>query len=77
MSDLLKIAGLWKTEKDGKTYLSGTLGPGVRILVLRNQFKKDPKHPDYNVFLCPAERKGKSDRRTEPEPPAPGHDIPF
>jgi hypothetical protein len=75
MSDLLKIAGLWKVEKDGKTYLSGSLGPGVKILVLRNQFKKEPKHPDYNVFLCQAERK-KTERRPEPEPP-PNEEMPF
>lgn len=75
MGDLLKIAGLWKVEKDDKTYLSGTLGSGVRILVMRNKFKKDPKHPDYNLFLAPAERK-KAERRTE-EPPPPGDEIPF
>jgi len=54
---MLKLAGLWKTEKDGKTYLSGNIGPGIRILVFRNQYKKDSKHPDYNVFLCPIEKK--------------------
>jgi len=52
-----KLTGLWKNKtKDGKTYLSGTIGL-ARLLVLPNDFKKTEKDPDYNVVLVPAKEK--------------------
>ena len=74
MADMVKLAGLWKQAKDGKThYLSGNLGPGVKILVFVNKFKKEDKHPDYVVYLAPVEKKGTG---SEPSPDT-GEDIPF
>ena len=32
---MVKLTGLWKNAgKDGKTYLSGTVNPGVKLLVM-------------------------------------------
>ena len=53
----LKLTGLWKnTSKDGKPFLSGTLG-GVKVLVFPNEFKKGEKDPDFNLILSPKEDK--------------------
>jgi uncharacterized protein (DUF736 family) len=55
----LKLTGLWKnTSKDGKAYLSGSLG-GVKVLVFPNEHKRDEKDPDYNLVLTPREDKEK------------------
>jgi hypothetical protein len=53
----VKLTGLWKNKtKDGKTYLSGTLG-GARVMVFPNDFKRKETDPDYNVVLSPAKEK--------------------
>ena len=83
MSDMIKICGLWRQTKDDKTYLSGNLSSGVRILIFPNRYKKEDKHPDYQVFFAPSEKKSQSPERAEtrPEthysPPPPEDDIPF
>lgn len=52
----VKLTGLWKnTSKDGKAYLSGSLG-GVRVLVFPNEYKKGEKDPDFNLFVSPKEK---------------------
>jgi uncharacterized protein (DUF736 family) len=57
----VKLTGLWKnTSKDGKTYLSGTLG-AVRVLVFPNEYKRTEKDPDFSLFLSP-----KEDKETKP-----------
>jgi len=62
----VKLTGLWKNiGKEGKTYLSGSLG-GVRVLVFANEFKKTEKDPDYNLFFSPKEEK-----ESKPETPKP------
>lgn len=54
--DLISLCGLWKqTSKTGVSYLSGSLG-GCRVMVFRNENKKDEKSPDYSVCLAPRER---------------------
>lgn len=65
---MLKVTGLWKQKKkSGESFLAGNLG-GARILVMKNQYKKEDNHPDYNVFLV--ERKAK-----EAEPGQAGEDM--
>lgn len=57
--DRTKLTGLWKnTNKDGQTYLSGSLGL-AKLLVLPNGFKKGEKDPDYYAFLVTPEKKDK------------------
>jgi hypothetical protein len=70
MGDLLKLGGLWKAEKEGKTYLSGNLGPGVRILIFPNKFKKEASHPDYTIFLAQTEPKGQGQDRGQSQDPS-------
>jgi hypothetical protein len=63
-----KLTGLWKNKtKDGKTYLSGSLGMS-RLLVLPNDYKRNEKDPDYNVLLCPQEKKDKPKNGTSVDP---------
>jgi len=65
----VKLTGLWKTtSKEGKVYLSGTLG-GVKVLVFPNEYKKADKDPDFNLFLSPREEKDKPAREVHgPDP---------
>ena len=57
MMEGTRLTGLWKNkDKNGKTYLSGSLGL-ARLLVLPNDFKKKDADPDYTVLLVPAEKK--------------------
>lgn len=57
--DGTKLTGLWKnTNKDGQTYLSGSLGL-AKLLVLPNGFKKGEKDPDYYALLVTPEKKDK------------------
>lgn len=58
MADLMQVSGLWKnTSANGDTYLSGKLGPNVRILVFKNKYKTQENHPDYQVYFAPVERR--------------------
>lgn len=53
------IGALWTHEsKDGNKYLSGVVevdGKKVDIVVFKNKYKKESKHPDFQIFLS---RKG-------------------
>ena len=62
-----RLTGLWKNkDKNGKTYLSGSLGL-ARLLVLPNDFKKKDSDPDYTVLLVPAEKKNGKQETTPHE----------
>jgi len=55
---MVKLTGLWKNAgKDGKTYLSGTLNPGAKLLVMPNTFKRKETDPDYYAYVTPAEKR--------------------
>jgi hypothetical protein len=56
MSNLIRVCGLWtNTGRDGKKFLSGSIGQ-MKVLILPNNFKeKGSKHPDYNIFLAKKE----------------------
>lgn len=51
---MFNLCGLWKS-KNGKA-LTGRLG-NLKILVLKNNFKKAEKQPDYVVCLAEYEKK--------------------
>jgi hypothetical protein len=54
----LKLTGLWKnTSKDGQIFYSGSLSPTVRVLVFKNNFKKEDRDPDLVLYLAPADKK--------------------
>ena len=44
------IGGLWKNEKDGKTYLAGTLGT-ARLEIWVNEQKQKENQPDYQMSI--------------------------
>lgn len=57
MPDLVKIAALWLNEgKDGKKFMAGYLGD-AKLLVFRNNYKEEDKHPDYIVYVAAKEKK--------------------
>lgn len=51
MAKLEKLGSLWKRKsKDGtKTFLTGKVGD-FDVIIFTNKHKKDPKHPDFEVF---------------------------
>lgn len=54
---LIKIASIWQNQdKKGNTYFTGTLG-SARIVILKNNYKKESKHPDFNIFVQEPEKK--------------------
>ncbi len=55
---LIRLTGLWRGEsKAGQTYLSGSLSPSSRLLILPNSHKRQASDPDYVAYLAPQEKK--------------------
>ena len=48
------LGALWvSATKDGKKYLSGEIaidGQKTKIVVFKNNYKEEDKHPDYKIF---------------------------
>ena len=59
----IKVAGLWKNQKDGREYFSGNWG-GARILIFPNGYKEG-KQPDYYMYLVPRPPTTKPEEREE------------
>ena len=52
--DATKLTGLWKNkDKNGNTFLSGSLNSITQIMVMPNTFKKedDARAPDYYMYI--------------------------
>lgn len=52
MADAKNIGALWKKEKNGKTFLSGTIEIGaikVKVCVFKNDRKDKETSPDYRI----------------------------
>lgn len=65
--DGTKLTGVYKNKtKDGKVYLSGSLG-AARLLILPNDFKRNDRDPDYNVLVVPAKEKSAPAAAAPPE----------
>ena len=85
MSNLKKIGTFWLNESAKGKYFSGkveeAIQPGQKILVFRNDYKKEDKHPDYNIFIEAVEDEPERSQQQEPEPVTspeyPESDIPF
>jgi hypothetical protein len=48
------IGALWITKGKNIKYLSGEIelnGEKSRLVVFKNSFKTDEKHPDYKIYL--------------------------
>lgn len=53
---LEKIGALWLGKSDkGTNYMSGVIqdseGNDIRVIVFKNGYKEEDKHPDYVVYL--------------------------
>ena len=56
-STMVKITGLWQNEdKKGNKYLSGSMG-SAKVLIFKNNYKEQDKHPDYIMYLAPQKKK--------------------
>lgn len=54
---LVRLTGLWLGEtKAGDKYLSGTVSPSSKLLILTNRHKDKETDPDYIAYLAPADR---------------------
>ena len=42
-----KLGGLWVNKEKG--YMSGTIN-GERVIIFKNGYKSEEKHPDYIVY---------------------------
>lgn len=64
---MTKITGLWKnTNKKGETYLSGSLTPISKILIMANDYKKEgDKSPDYFMHIVENEKKDGGFKKTK------------
>jgi hypothetical protein len=62
-NELRRLTGLWQTDKDGKRYLSGTIGekfilePGCKILVFEAKQQRTDKSPTHFICVAPPEAK--------------------
>lgn len=47
-----KLVSLWEkqSKNNGKTYYSGVMADGTRVIAFINTNKKNPKQPDIEVF---------------------------
>jgi len=82
------IGALWsKQSKGGANYFSGSIeieGKKTQIVVFKNQFKKEEKHPDWKIFVSvPQGQQNKPEpekqENAEPETASQGvdDDLPF
>lgn len=64
---LIRLTGLWRQESQtGDSYLTGSLSPSSRLLILPNTHKRQEHDPDYVAYLAPpAEKKAEPAARQE------------
>lgn len=60
-SELVPLGGLWLNEtQDGRRkYMKGYLGE-AQVLIFKNKFKAEDKHPDYRMYLAKGEPRKKA-----------------
>jgi uncharacterized protein (DUF736 family) len=64
------IGALWlkRSEKNGTQYFSGKVvvnGVTQEIVIFKNDFKKQPKHPDYRIYPSQPRQAGGGSRRDD------------
>ena len=74
MSEKQKDCGaLWEnTSKNGAKYMSGSVefdGVKHKIVVFRNTFKEQDKHPDFKVYPSTPQGEAKPEEAKEDEVP--------
>ena len=60
-NDLTKAGAFWlRDAKNGSKFMSGkieqALPAGSELLVFKNNYKKEDRHPDYEIFVKQAEQ---------------------
>jgi hypothetical protein len=74
--NLDKIGALWLgVSQAGVKYMSGMIGD-QRVVVFKNGYKEEAKHPDYIVYLSKPLGAAKEDEKAESTDAA-SDDIPF
>ena len=51
---MTKLGALWNNGKGDKKYMSGVIeidDKKTSIIVFKNDYKREDKQPDYNIFL--------------------------
>lgn len=62
---MIEISGLWEgTTKKGDTYFSGYLGK-AKVLIFKNNNKKEDNHPDYIIYLDEKKDSQKSEQKQQ------------
>ncbi len=58
MSDtLIRLAGLFECESAaGNRYFTGLLNGGVKLVMLKNNYKQADNEPDWNLYLTERQR---------------------
>jgi len=81
MSKEDKIGALWlNTSKSGTKYMSGSVeidGVVTKIVVFKNSYKEEDKHPDYVINKSKPKTDGAEGIRKVFVDDAPDSDIPF
>jgi len=71
MEGMIRVTGLWKSkDKAGNTFLSGSLSPISKVLVMPNTYKNvqdGDKAPDYFLYIGAPEKKDAG--KSKPEHP--------
>ena len=60
----IKMTGLWLNKSsDGQTYLAGRLSPTLKLLIFKNNYKKEgDNQPTHFMYLAPADPAGPAPR---------------
>lgn len=66
---MIRLCGLWtNSTKDGKKFMSGKLSYSSKVLIFKNEKKRDEKDPDYFLYVDQAEQSnGDSKAKAEGE----------
>lgn len=53
----LRLCGMWRQTKNGRTFYTGNLTPTVQIVMFENDRKRSEKDPDSSLFLYRREKR--------------------
>ena len=54
---MIQAFALWKkTKNDGEIFLVGKLNQRINIVIFKNGFKTEDKHPDYVAYFSEVEQ---------------------
>ena len=68
--DATKLTGLWKVQnRQGNTYLKGSLNAIAQVIVMPNTFKKeeDTRSPDYFLYVVARNKDEGKAQQSQPD----------